>query len=145
MQHSMTYVEVARHRPTHGVQQQGLPGLSAINAIIERLPRKSLINSLEDEYEEDYPVIDVKVLKEVGYDVLPHTKRPVWVVGGFAFFRRYNDDWNPAVIYGERRGNNNYISWQMPIETHSLLRLSDLICSKDLKMITRHDLEDIIS
>ncbi len=70
--------------------------------------------------------------------------RPVFVIGGFAFFRRYNDDWNCTLFYSDTIYNGN-ISWINTLSKKSLLSLLDLIKSKNLTAINKEDILSCIN
>lgn len=45
----------------------------------------------------DYPEIERHIFSEIGYNKM-RDGRPIFCVGGLVFFRRYANDWDPAII-----------------------------------------------
>lgn len=112
----------------------GRAGIVAIGEIISKLPRLTLW-----EAESDYPQFSAQILqKSPCFDTSPVSKRPMWILGGVAFFRRYNDDWNATV-----RCTNKY-GWRISISTPELIKIRDLVFSKDPSSITNEEISALI-
>lgn len=106
--------------------------IKTISEIWNHLPNSLLVN---DEIL-DYPTfINHKV--QFGRD--KHLNREVFVIAGYYFFRRYNDNWNSTVMcYTEKR------HW-FALSTNGLNNLHKLITNKELDKITQTDVDQAIS
>lgn len=109
----------------------GKKGIVAINELVALLPKLNLWNGEEHEYPSD---ID---LSECGTSIAPISNRQIWVIGSIPFFRRYNDDWNPCVMYAKKFGSG--LSWN-PLSHEKLGALLEFVKSKDPTTITEGEL-----
>ena len=108
----------------------GRAGIVAIDEIVSKLPRLTLW-----EAESDYPKVPaLNLQKNPCYDTSPVSKRPIWILGGVAFFRRYNDDWNATVMCTNKYG------WAISISTSQLIKIRDLVFAKDPLLITNEEI-----
>lgn len=98
-------------------------GLEVLEELVSLLP--SIDHDFGKDYS-DYPHVPTDLLNEVG--VCFHMRRPVFVLGGVAFFRRYNDDWNGCVMSARNGGRDTYVSWDSgDIGSKALAQLRDLV------------------
>jgi hypothetical protein len=113
----------------------GAETIKKINEISERLTNKLDIWLSN---EADYPSLPANMLNKCGKDISNITNRPIWVIGGYAFFRRYNDDWNPTFMYmGSKFG------WQ-EFGTDRLELLHELVMNTNPTSITKAQIDKII-
>lgn len=113
----------------------GSEAIRKINEITEQLTNNLDIWSNN---ETDYPNVPKKMLTKYGKDVSKLTQRPIWVIGGYAFFRRYNDDWNPTIMYmGSDYG------W-MEFGNKCLELLHELVMNTDPTSITSAQINKIL-
>ena len=110
-----------------------------LNKILNILPKLEL--PINKDILCDYPIINSDALNCCGYDY--HNKRPVFVVGQVAFFRRYNDDWSGCIVYGYN-GFNDKISWQTSITLEALTLIYELISTKKMEEITQEEIMTIV-
>lgn len=108
--------------------------LSILNDLVALLPETFYSFAEQDEHS-DYPVVSNSILDEV--QVFYHDDRPVFTIGGYAFFRRYNDHYNSTVVYGVPGSSN--VSWRTDIGRNALQKLYELAQSKDIVKITNDE------
>lgn len=94
-----------------------------IQGIIEMLPKINLpLNGIKD-----YPSLDIHALDQFGVDY--HKNRAVFVIGGIAFFCRYQNDWNGTLMWGNRM-NESTVTWQSDVGRDLLEKIHDAIQTK---------------
>ncbi len=119
--------------------------MQCIKSIADKLPKISL-QMIHDDSE--YPRLNVEALDSFGVDY--HLGREVFVIGGHAFFRRYNNDWCGTVIYGKRIDYTNIalgcchpnVSWQTDVGVEFLEKLDKQIITD--QKITFEDIQQLI-
>jgi hypothetical protein len=113
--------------------------LEYLNEIVKILPKVEL--PFDKNNYLDYPVVPSNILNShYGYDY--HMLRPVFIIGGVAFFRRYNNDWNGCVMYGTACGQN--VLWKSSLSLNALVALYNLLMSNNLVSIKQSDVLDIV-
>ncbi|XWV26947.1 putative orfan [Tupanvirus soda lake] len=103
--------------------------LELIKSIASKLPKISLPM---EQNGFDYPTIEASALDMCGVDY--HNQREVFVIGGHAFFRRYNDDWSGTVMYSDG-SHGKYVSWKFDVGKTALEKLNILVNTKDPRSI----------
>ena len=109
--------------------------LAHIKSIATKLPKISLPMIMDNR---DYPILKSEALPLVGVDY--HMNREVFVIGGHAFFRRYNDDWNGVVMYGCSSLGSN-VSWDKNVNSIFLQKLDVLLNKVNPECITFDDID----
>ena len=117
----------------------GKDGVTCLKRIASMLPKIDLPMNKLDGY--DYPALDGNGLSMIGIDY--HLNREVFIIGGHAFFRRYNDDWYSAVMSGNMV-SRGFVSWQNFCSTEVLLALEKLLQTKSCEKITGADIQAIL-
>jgi hypothetical protein len=108
-----------------------------IKSIASKLPKLSLIS----EKELDYPRINASALSNVGIDY--HIDREVFVLGGHAFFRRYNDDWN-GILMRNTGQHNGHVAWGLSVSINFLVALDNLLDTRKPDSITFDEISALI-
>lgn len=73
---------------------------------------------------EDYPVIHSRFFRG-SWSARDSFGRQVFCVDGKPYFRRYNDNWNPCVIWGSVGGGN--VSWNSDVGDTGLAEIARAI------------------
>jgi hypothetical protein len=89
----------------------------------------------------DYPIIDASALSMVGLGY--HNNREIFVLGGHAFFRRYNDNWSGNLMYTKSQ-HNGYVAMWMPVSSEFLAELDNLLNTKDPQTITFEEISALV-
>ena len=114
--------------------------LACLKRIAELLPKVKL--PIMEGIGFDYPCINASALEMTGVDY--HDEREVFVIGGHAFFRRYNDDWNGKVMYGSNAFSGK-ISWgYSSLSLENLQSLELLLKTKTCTTISREDVAEVL-
>lgn len=136
-----SHIEIWRLQPTENnpVISEGAKGIKAIEEICSKLEYDNNLWS-NNSYENDYPSIPTDLTRSC-YGKGPITNRPMWIIAGVPFFRRYNDDWNAIVFVGIQ--GTYCVNWDRNIGTEKLCKLRDLINSKNISTITKEEILNI--
>jgi hypothetical protein len=121
-------------------------GQSICEKIVERLPKRELWKSTDDINYTVEPKISVNYLTECGGDLAPRTGRPLWIIGGTAFYCAYSIDHDSSVManIGSSISTGN-VCWLNSIESDQLNKIFELVCSKDPTTITPDEVDNIIN
>lgn len=99
--------------------------LDILKDICDMLPKIKL----PIKYSQDYPVVLPEALSMYGLDY--DCERPIFVIGGIIFCRRYNDNWSGSVIVGKNTFRES-ISWDpsLSVTKNFLEKLKILLTEK---------------
>lgn len=126
--------------------QSGKQRLELLSKVLELLPENKLILAdYHKEVIEDYPSLPYNSCKQVGYTYLPRCKRPIFCVGGYAFFRRYNDEYDGTVMYSHWQDFNGQVSWSAAVGPDFLPQLHNLLTTKPASSITADDISQLLN
>lgn len=114
--------------------------------IVEKLPKDKLWTNEDDVNYTVMPKINQKYLSKCCADIAPKTNRPMWIIGGIAFYSVYSINFDSTVIMGTGSSpNTNNIPWLNSITMDQLVRIFNLVMSKDPSTITYQEINDIVN
>ena len=114
----------------------GKDGLATLKRVAQKLPRIDI--PMDKNSREEYPAVASIVFSQVGLDY--HLNREVFVIGGHLFFRRYNDDWNPSIMYKSKPG-----TWEVGgCPSNFIYNLEKMLENKSFDQVTYEDIQSLL-
>lgn len=136
------------HVPARKEYEEGKEKLKIMEEVLKYLPyNEQIISDYHPTYIEDYPCLPISTLMDIkcAHAILPMCKRPVFFIGGYAFFRRYNDNYATTLLVSSPyRSHHKYIEWEGAVGKNFLSELRTLLHNKSPSEITSSEIQDIL-